>query len=181
MKASVYIATSVDGFIARENGDLDWLPGSDGAVDPELGNEDFGFQEFMDSVDVLVMGRNTYELVISSGQWPYGDMKAVVLSNSLQELSDIVPDSVQLKSCSPLKLYTELTESGAKHLYIDGGKTIQSFIVEGLINEITITKVPILIGSGIPLFGEITKDIKLGHLVTNSYKNGFVQTKYEVV
>jgi len=181
MKVSVYIATTVDGFMARENGGLDWLPGSDGIVDPELGNEDFGFRAFMDSVDALVMGRNTYELVISSGQWPYGDVKVVVLSNSLQRLSDVVPDTVQLKSCSPLKLYQELADAGINHLYVDGGKTIQSFIAAGLINEITITKIPVLIASGIPLFGGISKDIKLRHLITNSYRNGFVQTTYEIV
>jgi len=180
VKASVYIASSVDGFIARENGELDWLPGSDGVVDPELGSEDFGFQAFMDSVDALVMGRNTYELVMSLGQWPYGDIKVVVLSSSLQKLSDLAPDTVQLKSCSPLTLYQELADAGINHLYVDGGKTIQSFIAAGLINEITITTIPVLIASGISLFGDGSKDIKLRHLRTNSYKNGFVQSKYEV-
>ena len=180
MKASVYIATTVDGFIARPNGELDWLPGSDGVMDPELGDEDFGYAQFMSSVDVLVMGRNTYELVISSGQWPYGGTKVIVLSSSLKTLSDIVPDSVELKSCAPHELYKELQDSGFCHLYIDGGKTIQRFLSEHLINEITITKVPVLIGEGIPLFSKLTNDIKLSHLNTISYKNGFVKSKYEV-
>lgn len=180
MKVSVYIATTVDGFIARPNGELDWLPGSDGIVDPEIGNEDFGYKAFMDSVDVLVMGRNTYELVISSGQWPYGDTEVIVLSHSLKTLSDIVPTSVQLKSCTPHELYKKLEESGFRHMYIDGGKTIQGFLRADLVNEITITKVPVLIGEGIPLFSTLTNDIKLSHLKTIFYKNGFVQSKYEI-
>jgi len=180
VKASVYIATTVDGFIARPNGELDWLPGSDGTVDPELDNEDFGFNEFMNSIDVLVMGRNTYEFVISSGQWPYGNTKVIVLSSTLTKLSDVVPNTVRLKSCGPIELYNELKKSDAHNLYIDGGKTIQSFLVEDLINEITITKVPVLIGEGIPLFSNIPKDIKLHHLKTVSYKNGFVQSKYKI-
>jgi len=180
MKISVYIATTVDGFIARLNGELDWLPGSDGATDPELGDEDFGFNDFMNSIDTLVMGRNTYELVISSGQWPYGDTKVIVLSSKLKELADFVPDTVYLKNSSPDEIYNELKKSGSHHLYIDGGKTIQAFLRAGLINEITITKVPVLIGDGIPLFSGLTKDIGLTHIETSSYKNGFVQTKYKV-
>jgi len=180
MKVSVYIATTVDGFIARPNGDLDWLPGSDGVVDPELSDEDFGYSEFMGSVDVLVMGRNTYELVISSGQWPYGNTKVIVLSSTLKKLSDIAPNTASLKSCTPNELYKELQKSESSHLYIDGGKTIQGFLRANLVNEITITKVPVLIGEGIPLFSKLNKDIKLSHLKTVSYKNGFVQSKYQV-
>ncbi len=180
MKASVYIATTVDGFIARPNGELDWLPGSDGVVDPELGDEDFGFSEFMNSIDVLVMGRNTYELVISTGQWAYGKTKVIVLSSTLKEISEIVSNTVCLRSCTPIELYNELKESGAHHLYIDGGKTIQGFLRGNLISEITITKVPVLIGEGIPLFANIPEDIKLTHLKTIAYENGFVQSKYEV-
>ena len=181
LKVSVYIATSVDGFIARPDGGLDWLPGSDGVIDPAMMGEDFGFSAFMDSVDVLAMGRNTYELVISSGQWPYGNTRVIVLSNTLKTLADFIPNSAELKSCPPHELYKELQNSGFSHLYIDGGKTIQSFLCANLINEITITKVPVLIGEGIPLFSKLTSDIKLSHLQTISYKNGFVQSKYEII
>ena len=180
MKASVYIATTVDGFIARTNGGLDWLPGSDGVVDTELGDEDFGFSEFMNSIDVLVMGRNTYELVISSGQWPYGNTKVIVLSSTLNELSKIVPETVLLRSSTPVELFHELKASDAHHLYIDGGKTIQGFLRANLISEITMTRVPVLIGEGIPLFSDIPEDLKLTHIKTISFKNGFVQSKYKV-
>ena len=181
LKASVYIATSLDGFIAREDGSLDWLTGSDGSVDSELEGEDFGFASFMDSIDVLVMGRNTYDLVFSSGHWPYGSKQVKVLSSTLSKNSDSLPSTVEIKSCAPDKLYAELKTSGVKHLYVDGGKTIQSFLRSGLIDEITITRVPVIIGSGIPLFGALKNDVRLDHLVTKAFKNGFVQSKYAII
>ncbi|MDH5183124.1 MAG: dihydrofolate reductase family protein [Gammaproteobacteria bacterium] len=177
MKASVYIATTLDGFIARENGDLDWLPGSDGTVDADLENEDFDYNTFMDSTDTLVMGRNTYEMITSFGHWPYENKRVIVLSSSLTE----VENSAELKSCPPEDLYNELERSGAKHVYIDGGKTIQGFLRAGLIDEITITKIPVLIGTGISLFGPLEKDCHLNHIETKSYKNGFVQSKYNAL
>jgi dihydrofolate reductase len=135
----------------------------------------------MDSIDVLVMGRNTYELAITTGQWPYGSKRVIVLSNTLRNLVDIVPETVELKSISPDNLYNELESSGAKHLYIDGGKTIQGFLNYDLIDELIITRVPVLIGKGIPLFGVLDTDKRLKHIETQSYKNGFVQSKYEVI
>lgn len=186
MKASVYIATSLDGFIARENGDLDWLPGSGEGESVEHGDDDgdgdgdLGFQAFMDSVDVLVMGRNTYEMVLSFGQWPYGSTRVVVLSRTLSQISDKMPKTVELKSGPLTEIAKELMESGAKHLWVDGGKTIQGFLNASLIQEIIITRIPVLIGTGIPLFGPLDKDLKLEHLETRSFANGFVQSKYRV-
>ena len=180
MKISVYIATSLDGFIARENGALDWLPGSDGPGGEESEADDYGFKAFMGSVDVLVMGRGTYETVLSFGQWPYDNIRVIVLSRTLTRLSDQMPQTVKLRSDSPAALVKDLAAAGAKHLYIDGGKTIQSFLRAGLINEMIITRIPILIGSGIPLFGPLDEDIKLHHLETRSFATGFVQSRYEV-
>jgi len=184
MKASVYIATSLDGFIARENGDVDWLSGSDEgeSVEGENDNGYLDFQAFMDTVDVLVMGRNTYEqvLVLTKGRWPYGSTRIVVLSSKLSQISDEMPKTVELRSGPITEIAKELKESGAKHLYIDGGKTIQGFLNAGLIQEIIITRVPILIGKGIPLFGPIDKDLKLQHLETHSLGNGLVQSRYRV-
>ncbi len=179
MKISVYIATTLDGFIAREDGSLDWLSGSDGVVEPGLEAEDFGYQKFMASVDVLVMGRNTYELVISSGYWPYADKKVIVLSTTLKKLPPKLANRVELRSGSVEVLYNELKQSGARHLYVDGGKTIQSFLKTGLVDEITITRVPVLIGQGTPLFGPLNLDIKLLHISTACFKNGFVQSRYK--
>ena len=181
MKASVYIATTLDGFIARENGDLDWLPGSDVGSELQDAGDDFGYSKFIDSVDALIMGRNIYEMVLSSEQWPYGSKRVIVLSFTLKTKTDNTPDTVEFKSVTPIELYSELEESGATHFYIGGGKTIQQFIDAGLINEIIITKVPVLIGSGIPLFGSLTNDKNMRHIETQSYKNGFVQSTYEVI
>ena len=177
MKVSVYIATSLDGFIARENGDLDWLPGSDG----EEGNEDLGYQDFMDSVDVLVMGRKTYEKVLSIGKWPYREKHVVVLSSTLTQVPNELAATVEIRSGTPAKIVRELEISGAKHIYVDGGTTIHSFLRAGLIQEIIITKVPVLVGSGISLFGNLDKDIRLGHIETNSYESGLVQSRYMVI
>ena len=181
MKAYVYIATSLDGFIARENGDLDWLPGADRShveVNPEDG--DFGYQAFIDSVDVLVMGRGTFEKVLSFGAWPYGSKRVVVLSSQLTQLPDGLPQTVELKSGLPVDVVKELAASGAHHLYIDGGKTIQAFLNAGLIQELIITRIPILIGSGLPLFGPVQQDLQLRHIETRAFSNGFVQSKYVV-
>lgn len=181
MQASVYIATSLDGFIAREDGTLDWLPGSGDDHETQNGSDDLGFNAFMDSVDVLVMGRNTYELVLSSGLWPYGDKRVIVLSNTLSKIADHLPETVELGSALPQDLYNELKDSGARHLYIDGGRTIQGFLAAGLIDEMIITRIPVLIGSGIPLFGPLPKDKLLQHIETISYENGFVQSRYGVM
>jgi dihydrofolate reductase len=176
MRASVYIATSLDGFIARENGDLDWLSGAD----IEGSGEDYGFHEFMDSVDILVMGRKTFEKVVSSGEWLYGNKQVIVLSSRPVQIPSDLAGTVESQSCTPTELVKQLSERGARHLYIDGGKTIQGFLNAGLIQQIIITRIPVLIGEGIPLFGPVFKDIKLQHIETSSFANGFVQSRYEI-
>ncbi len=176
MKASVYIATSVDGFIAREDGSIDWLPSGENAA-----GEDYGYQDFMDSVDALVMGRNTYELVLSFGKWPYGEKPVVVLSSNNLEIPKNLPGSISPLSGSPGEIVEQLSKIGYSHLYINGGKTIQSFLRKGLIQTLIITKIPILIGSGIPLFGELPQDLKLRLLEPRQFDNGIVQSKYEVL
>ena len=181
MKVSVFIATTLDGYIARENGTLDWLPGAESEIDISSENEDSGFITFMNQIDVLVMGRNTYEFVLSSGQWPYGNKRVIVLSSTLDSISENVPNTVEIRSGSPDKIYQELKSQGAKHLYVDGGKTIQGFLNSGLIDEIIITTVPVLIGNGISLFGVLKQDKKLKLLETKHYTNGFVQNKYAVL
>ncbi len=133
MKASVYIAASLDGFIARKNGDLDWLPGSgDGAEDGGGDNDgDLGYRDFLASVDVLVMGRHSFEKVLSFGQWPYQNKSVVVLSSKPVEIPGEIAATVQWRSLSPASLVAQLAEDGAQHLYVDGGKTIQGFLRAG--------------------------------------------------
>jgi len=175
MKASVYIATSLDGFIARENGDLDWLP-----EDDSISNEDHGYEALMDSVDVLVFGRHTYEKVLTFGDWPYGSKRVVVLSSRMLTLPDRLPDTVEVFSGTPQEIIDHLAGQGAQHLYIDGGITIQRFLAAGLIDELTLTTIPVLLGSGIPLWGSLSGDIGLRHEETRSFASGLVQSRYTV-
>jgi dihydrofolate reductase len=175
IKASVYIATSIDGFIARPNGDIDWL-----TVD-ELAGEDYGYQAFIDTVDVLVMGRHSFEKVLSFGVWPYEGKRVVVLSSRQLELPEHLSGKVEALNLSPPELTTHLAAQGATHLYIDGGQTIRGFLQAGLIDQLIITRIPILIGEGIPLFGSLPSDIKLKHLETQTFQNGLVQSRYAVI
>jgi dihydrofolate reductase len=176
MKSTVFIATSLDGFIARPNGDIDWL-----GEPPEEGGEDYGYKKLMDTVDFLVMGRNTFEKVLTFGGWPYGPKPVVVLSSHPLDIPEGVSTPVEAMSCSPAELVDRLSARGAKHLYIDGGKTIQRFLDAGLIQRLIITRIPVLIGSGIPLFGPLERDIKLRHIETRAFPGGLEQSEYEVV
>jgi dihydrofolate reductase len=180
MKVSVYVATSLDGFIAREDGSLDWLPGADPEKQSGAETEDYGYRVFMDTVDVLVMGRKTYEKVLSFGMWPYEDKRVVVLSSGSVDIPNDLASTIESRSCSPCELVYDLEKAGAKHVYVDGGKTIQRFLNEGLIHQIIVTRIPVLIGSGIPLFGPLADDILLRHVETRQFPSGFVQSRYEI-
>jgi dihydrofolate reductase len=171
VKASVYIGASVDGFIARANGDLDWLP-----TDPEP----HGYEEFIDSVDTIVIGRKTFETVLGFDSWPYGDKRVVVLSSSPLDFSRVVGGVVEQMGGEPADVVAQLAASGARHAYIDGGITVQRFLRAGLIQRLIITRVPVLIGDGIPLFGSLPHDVRLRHIATRHYPSGLVQTEYEV-
>jgi dihydrofolate reductase len=177
LTASVFIAVSLDGFIARSGGELDWLDAANAAV-PE--GEDCGFRAFWEPIDALIMGRRTYEQVLSFGSWPYGDKPVVVLSSNMIEIPKDLAQTVSWSSESPEKLCERLSSEGAKRLYIDGGLTIQRFLSAGLINDLTITVIPIILGSGRSLFGDAGKDIHLRHIATRTYDFGFVQSTYEV-
>lgn len=173
MTASVFVGASVDGFIARQNGDLDWLPAG--------GGEPHGYDEFIASVDVIVIGRKTFETVLTFGAWPYGDKRVVVLSRDPVDLSVVRGGIVEQMSGPPDAIVAKLAASGAHHVYVDGGITIQGFLGAGLIDRLVITRVPVLIGDGIPLFGSLPHDIRLRHVVTRSYPSGLVQTEYDLV
>ena len=174
---SVFIATSLDGFIARANGALDWLPGSDSTHS----DEDYGFHDFFDSVDTLVMGRNTYELALTFEDWPYDGKRVMVLGHQFPEEPKMLLNDALGTSLPPKQLLNYLESLGSEHVYVDGGKTIQSFLREGLIDDITITRIPVLIGEGISLFGAVSHDIVLQHVGTKGYKTGLVQSRYKVI
>lgn len=177
MKATVFIATSLDGFIAREDGAIDWLPtGADTKF------EDYGYAEFMKSVDALVMGRKTYETVRGfGGEWPYGVKPVIVLSSKKVQIPKELAKTVTSMSGKIAAIISHLESLGMKHIYVDGGITIQKFLDAGVIDRLIITRIPVLIGKGIPLFGPVEQDIKLSHVATKTYPSGLVQSEYFVV
>lgn len=135
----------------------------------------------MNRVDALVMGRNTYEKVLSfGGKWPYGNKPVFVLTTKGVGIPDKISKTVSSLTVSPREILQRMEKLGHHHLYLDGGVTIQSFLEAGLVDQLVITTIPILLGSGIPLFRDLSKDIRLKHISTQSYPNGFVQSRYEI-
>jgi len=172
MKLSVFVGTSLDGFIARRNGAYDFLPAD--------GGEPHGYDEFIASVDTILIGRKTFEVVLKLPRWPYGDKRVVVLSHSPLDFSGIT-GRIEQMSGEPGQIAQKLAATGAKDVYVDGGITVQEFLRAGHIHHLTVTRVPVLIGEGIPLFGSVPRDIKLRHVGTRQYKTGLVTSEYEVI
>jgi len=172
LKASIFVGTSVDGFIARANGAIDWLPAG--------GGEDHGYNAFMASVDAMVIGRNTFDTVMGFDGWPYGSKPVFVLTN--RPLPSPPPPGALLEGISgpPATVVAMLSARGFRHVYVDGGLVIQQFLQAGLIQSMTITRVPRLIGSGIPLFGALAHDIVLRHLGTTHYPSRLVTSVYAI-
>jgi dihydrofolate reductase len=171
MNASVFIGTSLDGFIARANGDLDFLPPG--------GGEPHGYEEFMATVDALVIGRKTFETVLTFDAWPYREKPVFVLSTL--PLVEAPPQAVvERMSGAPAHIVSQLAARNIQHIYVDGGITIQRFLAAGLIQRLVITRVPVLIGAGIPLFGALPHDIVLRHVRTRQYASGLVQSEYVI-
>jgi len=171
MKASVFVGASLDGFIARADGALDFLPEAP---------EPHGYDEFIATVDVIVVGRKTFETVLPMTPWPYGSKRVVVLSSKPLDFSAVVGGKIEQMSGSPEEIVAKLAATGAHHAYIDGGITIQRFLRAGLIQHLTVTRVPVLIGDGIPLFGALPHDIRLRHVATRHYPSGLVSSEYQV-
>ena len=174
MKASVFVGISVDGFMARKNGGIDFLP---------TDCEPHGFEEFYASVDAMVIGRRTFEWVVDYGGWAYGEkMRVVALSSRPLDLSVARArgGKVEQMAGDPAEVVAKLEASGVKHAYVDGGDTIQRFLRAGLIQRLTITRVPVLIGEGIPLFGALPRDIKVRLVSAKSYPTGLLKSEYEV-
>lgn len=171
MIVSVFVGTSVDGFIARPNGTFDFLPAG--------GGEPHGYAEFMASVDALVIGRNTFETVRGFKPWPYDNKRVVVLSSKPVDLSAVRGGIVEQLAGKPAEIVAKLAACGAHHLYVDGGITIQRFLRAGLVQRLIITRVPVLIGEGIPLFGSLPYDLQLRHITTQQYPSGLVKSEYQ--
>lgn len=175
MPCSVFIGASLDGFIARPDGGIDWL-------DPEGGmeNKDYGYNAFIRDIDAIVMGRGSFEKVLTFDSWPYGSTRVVVLSTGPLTIPERLSQTVEHMAGPPEDIVARLEERGLTRLYIDGGKTIQGFLRSGLIDRMTITRLPVILGEGIPLFGATGRDIRLEHVRTHAYPDGLVQTEYRV-
>lgn len=171
MRASVFVGTSLDGFIARPDGSFDFLPAG--------GGEPHGYDEFMATVDAHVIGRKTFETVLGFDGWAYGKKPVFVLST--RPIAAAPPGAVvEHMSGAPIDIVSQLEARGIQHIYVDGGITIQRFLQARLIHRLIITRVPVLIGTGIPLFGPLQRDISLTHVGTRQFASGLVQSEYVV-
>ncbi len=172
----VFIATSLDGFIARDDGDIAWLLERD---DPA---EDHGYAEFIADKDMIVMGRGSYEKIVTLGEWFY-DRPVLVLSRQLadQPVPDGLQGKVRFSGLSPADAMLELAAQGVRRVYVDGGQIIQSFLREGLIADLVVTTVPVLLGSGRPLFGTLRHDVSLSLESCRHFPSGLVQSTYRVL
>ena len=176
MKTFVYIAQSLDGFIAKSDGSLDWL-------DHDSNGEDYGYKEFMKNIDVLLMGANTFRIIREFNEWYYDEKRVLILSKKLtkQDIPERLQNKVEISNLSPNEILFELKKNETKGIYVDGGKLIQSFLKEGLIDELIITQIPIMLGSGISLFGNLNKEIRLELNKAKTFKSGLVQLNYRVL
>lgn len=175
-KISVFIATSIDGYIAKKNNDIDWLTKFSPPTD-ESEDKDCGFSKFFSSVDVLVMGRNSYEVVSHFNSWPYEGKRVIVLSSTLTSICK----QAELFKGDITQLIKELHSDGIKHIYVDGGATISQFLNMGLVDQLIISIIPVVLGSGIPLFSKINNDKWCRLISSQAFSNGLVQLKYEAI
>jgi dihydrofolate reductase len=174
---SVFIATSLDGYIARPDGAIDWLPDNEASAES---GEDYGYYEFIAGIDALVMGRASLEKLLASDSWPYEELPVYVLSSTLRVLPPGTPKTVTLLNAEPAAVVQTAQINKHPRLYIDGGITIQRFLAEGLVTDMVVTTIPVLLGSGRRLFGTLSDDVKLELVYSRAYPNGLVQTKYTV-
>lgn len=172
-KNIVFIAQSLDGYIAGPNGEIDWL---DMVANPDM--QDMGFLALMKEVDAILMGRKTFDFVAGyEGLWPY-EKQVFVLSNSLTEIPVHLQSKADIINGSPKQVLIDLKAKGYHKLYLDGGVTIQSFLKDDLIDELRITTLPILLGGGYRLFGEMDRRLTFDHKSTTVYLEQLVQSHY---
>lgn len=167
-RCSVFIAVSLDGFIARPDGTFDFL-----SIVEEPG-QDYGFAEFFGSVDALVIGRNTYETALGFDEWPYAGKRCIVLTHREAPSQH----GEQFFAGEPTALVEQLALVGAQRLYVDGGAVIRDFLANGLIDDMTLSIIPTLLGAGIPLFGDGVPEQRLVLESSQAFGSGLVQLRY---
>jgi dihydrofolate reductase len=168
-KISIYIASSIDGYIAREDGGLDWLDCAGGF------DEDYGFCSFLDSIDAVILGRKTYEVPVAVNEWPYKGKRVIVLSRTLNS----VKKEAELFSGDVTDLIAKVHSEGIRHIWIDGGVTIAQFLKSSLIDQIIISIIPVILGSGIRLFNPTSKELSCRLVFAKGYPSGLAQVCYE--
>lgn len=173
----MFVGTSLDGFIARKNGSLDFLPTVSG--DPH------GYEDFVATIDACVIGRKTHEWILgwmrrTGGRWPY-EKPVFVLSHNPGRVRIPNASKCEALNSSPKQVVALLKKRNIRHIYVDGGKTVQAFLRAGLIDRIIVNRYPVLIGQGVPLFGELLRDVRLKHVSTKTYPNGLVKSEYRVL
>jgi dihydrofolate reductase len=175
---SVFLGMSVDGFIARLDGDIGWLTGAAEASGPpdDGAGGDFGFGEFVSGIDAIVMGRATFDFIAPIDEWPYQGKPVHVLSTTLTPGAD--PRITVHRSFD--EAVGALAAAGYRRVYVDGGRTVHAFLQAGLIADLTLSRVPVLIGTGHTPFGELTADVQLEHVRTHTFPGGMVQSTYRV-
>lgn len=171
----VYIATSIDGYIARPDGGLDWLGSPGDAPDGEI---QASWAEFLGSIDHMVMGRKTFEKVLQFGAWPYEGVQVTVLSKTMDCIPEPLIDKADVSTLEPTALLDQLGARNRRRIYVDGGQVIQGFLRADLIDELILTTIPVLLGAGIPLFGKLEDDLRWEHTGTRTFHRGLVQTSY---
>lgn len=169
----VFIATSLDGYIAKTDGSLDWL-----FEIPNPDSSDFGYNDFINKIDAILMGRITFEKVLTFGSWPY-NKPVFVLSNSIKQIDKELNGKVEIVSGELKSILDKLHNRGIHNIYIDGGKTVSNFVNKDLIDEMIITRIPVLLGGGIPLFHKSDFELKFEHIKTEVYNNALVQSHYK--
>lgn len=172
-KNIVYVGRSIDGYIAGKNGELDWLdlvPGSD--------KIEMGYTSLMEEIDAMVMGRTTFEVVLNFGiEWPY-QKHVFVLSHKLTKVPPELDGKITFLKGSPQEVLDQIHSKGYDKLYIDGGVVVQNFLKEDLIDEMTLTTIPVLLGGGVSLFGDMTKRLEFDHVESKVFLDQIVQDKY---
>jgi dihydrofolate reductase len=166
----VYVATSLDGYIARSDGGLDWLS----AV--QVAGEDYGYARFFEAIDTVVVGRQTYETALGFEAWPYAGKRCVVMTTQARSPRH----DEEFFSGPPRVLVEQLADKGAKRIYVDGGNVIRQFVGDDLVTDVTVSLVPVLLGEGIPLFGRLGRDVRLDLVSSRSFQSGLVQIEYRV-
>lgn len=167
MRISVFVGLSLDGFLSREDGSFDYLKPFEG--------EEHGYTAFMDSVDTLVIGRETYDTVLAFDTWPYVGERVVVVTH--RPIDARHGETTHEGPLAPLA--DRLEREGVQRVYLDGGNVVRQGLEEDLVDDMTISTVPVLIGSGRPLFGGPPQTKRWKLVDTRSYKNGLVQARYE--